>query len=308
MARLDQAGSRKVEACPTHHANRLARPDTSICSVPTTATWNNTARTIPFGNMSATVFIDTFDTAYIVDFAGNQVFKFLKGATNATVIANATEPTDIVVDTSGNVYIAQGPLPQILKLSTNGTLLTFTNVSGYGGSWGLAIDSSDNIYISDYDGNRVLKLSSTGSGNGTVVAGGNGAGNSSNQLNNPINIAVDSSGSLYILDAGNARIQKWLSGATTGTTLITGLLAAQSIRVDCNNYLYVTNGSNILRFPSNSTNGTAVISGLNFPTSVSFDSGVNIILIRDAYHDHPESTDWFRLMHQYSSTDDKIWM
>ncbi|CAF4422822.1 unnamed protein product [Didymodactylos carnosus] len=258
--------------------------NTSACSVPTTATWNNTARTIPFGNFLATVFIDSSDTAYITDFSGNQVFKFLKHATNATIIANATEPTDVVVDTSGNVYIAQGSLPQILKLWTNGTLSIFTSVSG-SGSYGLAIDSGNNIYMSDYDANRVLKLSSTESGNGAVVAGGNGAGDSSNQLNFPINIAVDSSGSLYILDkdfSGNQRVQKWLAGATTGTTLITGLTLPQSLKVDCNNYLYITVGSNVLRFPPDSTNGIAVISGLNTPTSISLDSEVNMYVV-DTY-------------------------
>ncbi|CAF4077582.1 unnamed protein product [Didymodactylos carnosus] len=272
---------------------------TSTCSVPTSSTWNNTGRTIQFGSANAAVFLDSSDTAYITDNDGNQIFKLLKGTINATIIANATKPADVVVDTSGNVYIAQASMPQILKLWTNGTISTFTNVS-YGsfasmpqilklwtngtistftnvsyGSFGLAIDSSNNIYISDTFANSVLKLSSTGSGNATVVAGGNGYGNASNQLQFPCGLAVDASGSLYIADFGNGRIQKWVSGAMTGTILIVTLVSI-FVTVDCNNYLYVSNGTNILRFPPNSTIGTTVISELNGASSMKLDSEVNI--------------------------------
>ncbi|CAF1175446.1 unnamed protein product [Didymodactylos carnosus] len=252
---------------------------TSTCSVPTSSTWNNTGRTIQFGSANAAVFLDSSDTAYITDNDGNQIFKLLKGTINATIIANATKPADVVVDTSGNVYIAQASMPQILKLWTNGTISTFTNVSY--GSFGLAIDSSNNIYISDTFANSVLKLSSTGSGNATVVAGGNGYGNASNQLQFPCGLAVDASGSLYIADFGNGRIQKWVSGAMTGTILIVTLVSI-FVTVDCNNYLYVSNGTNILRFPPNSTIGTTVISELNGASSMKLDSEVNMYVV-DTY-------------------------
>ncbi|CAF1574871.1 unnamed protein product, partial [Didymodactylos carnosus] len=253
----------------------------STCSVPTNSTWNNTGNTIQFGVYSTGVFLDSNDTAYIADRNGNQILILLKGASSATVLANASNPYDIVVDTSGNVYIAQDGVPQILKVWTNGSMSTFTNISGsddYYASYGLAIDSSNNIYISDSFANRILKLSSTGSGNATVVAGGNGYGNASNQLNFPTSLAVDANGSLYILDAGNNRIQKWLSGATMGTTLLTILVAIGVLTVDCNNYLYVGNGTTILRFPPDSEIGTTVISGLYYPTSMKFDSEVNIYI------------------------------
>ncbi|CAF4509239.1 unnamed protein product, partial [Rotaria magnacalcarata] len=57
--------------------------------------------------------------------------------------------------------------------------------------------------------------------NGTLVAGiGNGtAGNGTNQLSCPLGIYVDQSMALYIADSRNGRIQKWLSGASTGTTV-----------------------------------------------------------------------------------------
>ncbi|CAF4693089.1 unnamed protein product, partial [Didymodactylos carnosus] len=48
------------------------------------------------------------DTAYITDNDGNQIFKLLKGTINATIIANATKPADVVVDTSGKENMQEG--------------------------------------------------------------------------------------------------------------------------------------------------------------------------------------------------------
>ena len=39
------------------------------------------------------------------------------------------------------------------------------------------------------------------------------------QLNNPTSIAFDPFGFMYILDFSNARIQRWLPGASFGTTV-----------------------------------------------------------------------------------------
>ena len=63
-----------------------------------------------------------------------------------------------------------------------------------------------------------------GANEGTVVAGGNGAGSNLNQLNNPTDIHLDSSGNLYILDTYNNRIVIWAPNATAGV-----------LRVDKNN-------------------------------------------------------------------------
>jgi hypothetical protein len=51
-------------------------------------------------------------------------------------------------------------------------------------------------------------------GNGVVVAGGNGQGSSTNQLNQPMGMHVDAMGNIYIADGPNHRIQKWAPNAT----------------------------------------------------------------------------------------------
>ena len=87
----------------------------------------------------------------------------------------------------------------------------------------IEVDSSGNIYIADTQNNRVIKWA-PGADEGTVVAGGNGAGSNLNQLNNPTDIHVDSSGNLYVLDTYNNRIVIWAPDATVGV-----------LRVDKNN-------------------------------------------------------------------------
>ncbi|CAF1361079.1 unnamed protein product [Didymodactylos carnosus] len=55
---------------------------------------------------------------------------------------------------------------------------------------------------------------------GITVAGTTGTnGTLPNQLNLPYGIFIDSNNDLYVADYKNHRIQKWLSGASTGTTI-----------------------------------------------------------------------------------------
>ena len=44
---------------------------------------------------------------------------------------------------------------------------------------------------------------------GHVVAGGNGKGERSNQLNYPVGLAFDAENNLYVVDEGNNRVQRF---------------------------------------------------------------------------------------------------
>lgn len=44
------------------------------------------------------------------------------------------------------------------------------------------------------------------------MAGGSGAGSTAERLNGPWGVYVDTSGTLYVVDCSNHRVQKWIYG------------------------------------------------------------------------------------------------
>ncbi len=58
--------------------------------------------------------------------------------------------------------------------------------------------------------------------NGVTVAGGNGQGNRTNQLSNPMGLYIDDDETVYVADASNQRIVEWKSGATSGQVVAGG--------------------------------------------------------------------------------------
>jgi uncharacterized protein (TIGR03437 family) len=152
-------------------------------------------------------------------------------------------PTGVAVDTAENLYIAD--FSSVRKVDANGTittvagctaannvacLLTATSGSvGDGGpatsaylqDLGVAVDRADNLYIADWGNNRIRKVAN---GIITTVAGsasgsyqGDGGPATSAGLNNPLGVAVDASGNIYIDDAGDYRIRMVTADGTINT-------------------------------------------------------------------------------------------
>ena len=71
----------------------------------------------------------------------------------------------------------------------------------------MILDSSTTLYISDQTNYRVQKWL-TGTSTGTTVAGQSNAatGSALNYLSYPSDLAIDSSGNLYVVDGGNNRL------------------------------------------------------------------------------------------------------
>jgi hypothetical protein len=105
------------------------------------------------------------------------------------------------------------------------------------GAYQVAVDGSGNFYFAAYYQNRVFKV--TPSGFLTVVAGNGLAGYSGDgvtggaaqaMLNDPVGVAVDSNGNVYIADTGNQVIRK--VDTTNTITTVAGVYATAGYNGD----------------------------------------------------------------------------
>jgi DNA-binding beta-propeller fold protein YncE len=165
---------------------------------------------------------------------------------------------------------------------------------------GIVLDPNTNtFYVSDTNNNRVMSytLNSTV---GTLVAGGNGAGTSGNQLNNPRGLYFDpNTNSLFIANAGANNIVQWVIGASSWILIAgdingaagsgaTTLNTPYDVTLDWMGNIYVADRYNyrIQFFLANQTTGTTIagVSGtsgssttkFNEPLSVALDSQLNL--------------------------------
>ena len=90
------------------------------------------------------------------------------------------------------------------------------------GPLGMAVAPNGDIYFADYDAHRVRRVTTAGiistvAGNGTAGLSGDGAAATAARLRNPIDVAVDSLGRIFIVDAGNHRVRMVALDGTIST-------------------------------------------------------------------------------------------
>ena len=197
-------------------------------------------------------------------------------------------PTGIVIDKSGNIYIADGLNNRVRKVS-GGVITTVAGngTAGYTGDKGqaasaelnnpigLALDSSGNLYIAD-SANNVIRMV-TSSGIITTFAGNNTAGYSGDkalatgaQLFNPVGVAADAAGNVYIADTGNNVIRQVYNGNIV--TYAEGFTQPDAVAADSSGNIYVadTQGRRIVKYSNGvyttiAGNGYGQFSGDNGP-------------------------------------------
>ncbi|WP_025664652.1 NHL repeat-containing protein [Aquimarina megaterium] len=139
-----------------------------------------------------------------------------------TTTAQFNEPIDVVIGLSTNLYIADASNHVIRQITDTGSVLTLAGSSqGYADGagataqfsspYGVTRDTSGNIYVADKDNHRIRKITpagvvSTYAGSGTMGFA-NGNANVA-QFNEPINLCIDGSGTIYVTDYQNDYIRK----------------------------------------------------------------------------------------------------
>jgi sugar lactone lactonase YvrE len=127
-------------------------------------------------------------------------------------------PEGMGVDSDGNVYVADTGNDRIQKFDANGNLLTSWGRPGTGdGEFDrpsdVAVDGAGNVYVVDHDNNRVQVFDASTAFRGRFgAAGGDGSiGSAPGEFNQPVSIAVDAPGYIYVLDQFNSRVQRFVA-------------------------------------------------------------------------------------------------
>jgi hypothetical protein len=168
-------------------------------------------------------------TYTIQTFAGGVLPENIAG-----VSASLGNVSGIAVDPQGNVLLALSDYNLVLRLDSTSGMLTRVagnGTRGFGGDGGpatsaelagpagITVDSAGNIYITDAGNYRIRMVANgtitTVAGNGTRGYSGDGGPATSAQLDGASDVAVDSSGNLYIADFYNQAVRKVANGTIT---------------------------------------------------------------------------------------------
>lgn len=211
-----------------------------------------TAATI---NRAAGIAVDQYNNIYIADVQNNCIRKVTaatgiistlagtgasgySGDGSAATAATFNQPFGVGVDRNGNVFVADNGNNVVRMINAATGIITTvagTGIGGYSGDNGLATaaklyypqrilpDTSGNIYISDQFNSRIRMVNlttgiiTTFAGTGATNYNGDSIPANTAFLNNPIGLAFDTAGNMYVGDNANNRIRK-ITRAPASTT------------------------------------------------------------------------------------------
>jgi len=193
------------------------------------------------------------------------------------ISAPLRSPAGVVLDSAGNLLIADWFDNRVRKVSPSGIITTFAGngLPGYSGDrgkatdaelsfpTGIAIDSKGNVYIADFGNFVVRRVSPDGTintvaGNGTAGFSGDKSAAISAQVV-PFAVAVDSQGNLYIADGPNCRVRK----------------------VDTKGIITTIAGNGQTTYSGDSS--SAINTSIDFPTGVAVDASGNVYIANYSY-------------------------
>ena len=193
-------------------------------------------------NQPYSITVDASGNLFVADRINHAIRKITPAGVVTTVAGNGTpgnangtgtaaqfnEPLGIVVDGSGNLFVADYINNLIRKVTAAGVVTTFAGdgsasyldgtgtAAAFNGPLGLAIDAANNIYVSDYRNHRIRKITPAAVVTtiaGTGVPGLNDGAAAQAQFYNPAGLVVDALGNLYIGDTNNHSVRMVTAGA-----------------------------------------------------------------------------------------------
>jgi len=224
-------------------------------------------------------------------------------------------PSGITIDAAGNLYVADYGNNLIRKITPAGVVSTFASsgnqgridatgtLASFSRPTGITADNAGNLFVADAGNNKIRKITQAGvvstfAGIDTTGAV-NGAGNVASFFD-PLSVAVDPSGNVYVADAGNNLIRKITSAGvvstlaandTTNNSTAPELNNPTGVAVDAAGHVYVANylNNNILLVnptgavslfagtgQQGADNGSASSATFYLPNNVALDAAGNV--------------------------------
>jgi hypothetical protein len=198
-----------------------------------------------FGNAIGGVTVDASGDVWASDGANDRVEEFSstggylnKFGSEGSGNDQFSDPEGLAFD-NGDLYVVDHFNHRVQELSASGSYIGQFGTLGEGeGQFeapaGIAADPrTGNLYVTDYNADRVEELSVSGVFISFLGEFGSGKG----QFNDPQGIATNATGSVYIVDFGNHRVQTWSSPGSAWSSLTTAnpseASAAQLLGIAC---------------------------------------------------------------------------
>lgn len=247
----------------------------------------NSSTTVSFSSPSG-VAVDAQLNLYVADQGNNVIRKINSKGVVTTLAGNGIKalvngpalaasfysPYGIAVDGNGNLYVSE--LDNVIRMiSTSGMVSTLagsgqpgsTNGTGAAASFnqpaGIAVDAAGNVYVADAGNNLIRMISPAGVV--STLAGNGKSGYIINEIGtaagftHPAGVAVDTSGNVYVADAGNHAIRK--IDPAGGTSTLAGGFGAGSL------------------------DGTGTNAKFGYPTGIAIDINGNVFVSDFSYNE-----------------------